>query len=624
MRVDKEILIKQHFWILLGLFLILWVASVVMIETSASAAGGKAKADFETAKTNITGAESKPSKNDTFNAPWIEYGKAYKAQKDKVWSDAWNVQKDMFDWPHDSETHLEVLKYYDDKIEYFDRMTYKNKLWKKQFQRLAEEVAPVQFAGGQAGFVRIMMPGFATGGGTAPTAGGGQDNPAAGKADSAFDNFWQHVPTEEECWLAQEDFWVKRELLRVIRDAVADVARFHEVKENGKDPELPPGIAVRRIFRNNLWEVDFQVEQKGRQQWYISDKGTIKNLHPAHFTVPLSASPSSGGLGFVIKQGDKKYPFRVDGEPLPYGATAPFRKKFQVDSINFNKPFQLEQDFEPANCPVRVILDIQLGTQSHRTAPMPLLPSITNKAAPPENPSAPAGGAPAGGAAKAPAGGGQPAAGAAPADGDTTLNRFNRNRYIFRTEQVRHMPVALHVVVDINHMHEVLVAMSNSRLRVQTTQVQFRHLTGFRSGDLETKSDSGRSVATEEDQNLVELAVYGIASIYERFPPKTPPGAAGAGTTPPAGATPAAGTPAPGAPGATPATAGKAGAPPTGAGKAGPPPTGAAAPAKAGDAGKAGPTPAGTQPPAKAGDAAKPPEPVKPDEKAKGPEPKKP
>jgi hypothetical protein len=30
-----------------------------------------------------------------------------------------------------------------------------------------------------------------------------------------------------------------------------------------------------------------------------------------------------------------------------------------------------------------------------------------------------------------------------------------------------------------------------------------------------------RPTDEEEDQNLVELAVYGIASLYERFPPKT-------------------------------------------------------------------------------------------------------
>jgi hypothetical protein len=41
--------------------------------------------------------------------------------------------------------------------------------------------------------------------------------------------------------------------------------------------------------------------------------------------------------------------------------------------------------------------------------------------------------------------------------------------------------------------------------------------------------------ADDTDPNLVELAVYGIAALYERFPPKPPAEQAGApGATPPA------------------------------------------------------------------------------------------
>ena len=50
--------------------------------------------------------------------------------------------------------------------------------------------------------------------------------------------------------------------------------------------------------------------------------------------------------------------------------------------------------------------------------------------------------------------------------------------------------------------------------------------------------DPNESGMDEEDPNLVELAVYGIASLYERFPPKPPPGAdagsSGTPATPPA------------------------------------------------------------------------------------------
>jgi len=53
---------------------------------------------------------------------------------------------------------------------------------------------------------------------------------------------------------------------------------------------------------------------------------------------------------------------------------------------------------------------------------------------------------------------------------------FDRNRYMFVTDQSRHLPVAMTLTVDQSHLHEVLVAIANSRLRFQTTQVEFRRV----------------------------------------------------------------------------------------------------------------------------------------------------
>ena len=56
--------------------------------------------------------------------------------------------------------------------------------------------------------------------------------------------------------------------------------------------------------------------------------------------------------------------------------------------------------------------------------------------------------------------------------------------------------------------------------------------------------DSSSGSNEEEDNTLVELTVYGLISLYERFPPKAPAGTPGASGTP----TPAAAVPAPAAP----------------------------------------------------------------------------
>lgn len=110
----------------------------------------------------------------------------------------------------------------------------------------------------------------------------------------------------------------------------------------------------------------------------------------------------------------------------------------------------------------------------------------------------------------------------------------------------------------------------------------------------------------EEDMNLVEMSLYGIASLYEKYPPKAPPAEGGA--TPPPEGTPGATPPATTAPatqaGATPPAAT---APPTQAGKTPPATTDPATQAgntpatPATPQGTAGTPPAGQTPPATGG-----------------------
>ncbi len=243
-------------------------------------------------------------------------------------------------------------------------------------------------------------------------------------------------------------------------------------------------MTARHRFRNNLWEIDLLIEQKQKgRRGTISGLSTIKNLHPAKRVVPLTAGPDSGGLDFILKQGNNTFPFRIDGEPLAYEAFTAIRKSSPVDSIDLSQPFELMQEFKWANSPVKRILDIQLGKHAHRTANMPFLPSLLIKPVNEDDGSADAAGAPwwcisrrwrpepPGGAAK-------------PGDGSGVREpelsaRSSTPPLCFRDPTVRHLPVAMLLIVDQTHMHEVLVAMSNSRLRVQTTQVQFHHVGGI-------------------------------------------------------------------------------------------------------------------------------------------------
>jgi hypothetical protein len=175
----------------------------------------------------------------------------------------------------------------------------------------------------------------------------------------------------------------------------------------------------------------------------------------------------------------------------------------------------------------------------------------------------------------------------------TGNNGLDRNRYLHVTEQCRHLPFGLLLIVDQANIPDVLTALANSKLRIQITQVQFQHARGVQPaaggsepgaggtamgpmppgamgptmgrpgmvrpgagggtppgyGQMMERARGGRGDSrygpmpppptsregvpgapggfgpetagmSEDDPNLVELGIYGIAALYERFPPK--------------------------------------------------------------------------------------------------------
>ena len=206
------------------------------------------------------------------------------------------------------------------------------------------------------------------------------------------------------------------------------------------------------------------------------------------------------------------------------------------------------------------------------------------------------------------------------------------------------MPVAIELIVDQGHIQDVIRALANSRLRFQNTQIQYERFRGTISlgepgpvagevppgdpaaligrrgssrprprGRIESgpggrrgggpifgpgRGPGGRQRGPrpipgenpaggedEEDNNLVELTVYGLISLYEQYPPRVATGQAAAPGSPAAPAS----VPTPNAP------------PPP------PPPAGAPIPPPAGPAGNlppaapAGPNPTASPPPKPSG-----------------------
>jgi hypothetical protein len=146
-----------------------------------------------------------------------------------------------------------------------------------------------------------------------------------------------------------------------------------------------------------------------------------------------------------------------------------------------------------------------------------------------------------------------------------TPSGIPRNRYILTTQVVRRIPIAFAVVLDQDYRNEVLTAVANSPLRIQTTQVYWTHRSdtaaassggksnewvggssfpggggmgsggssppmgvgsappGGGGGGRPTKESSGGTSeaapsSTEGNRNIV-LNIHGVATLYERFPP---------------------------------------------------------------------------------------------------------
>ena len=152
-----------------------------------------------------------------------------------------------------------------------------------------------------------------------------------------FDDAAMRTPDAEECWLAQEDFWVKRELLYVVRDAVLMAARLDPVAEatdqgrcagQGREGRQrrqssgSPGLPQRQLGS------DAAVRQGRQGQLRISPDSRIKNIHVSHREQMLGnpAVPIDGAF-FRIRQGERRPRFLFPGRESALGQGTSFRRR---------------------------------------------------------------------------------------------------------------------------------------------------------------------------------------------------------------------------------------------------------------------------------------------------------
>jgi hypothetical protein len=595
MKMDKENFIKYHFWYLLGLLVPLIFLALIMLWTSTAGAISAKQTEIENSKKKLEGVVKGEARNQKWTDALKKKLDAITGQESKNWRSAWEPQADIMTWPPALSEPMKDA-YFGDRIDSRLRADY------TKDDQYASQIDPI---------VEIVQPVNSRGEGAVQCGGTGTWATFLQTADWSSDP----TPSAEEIWLAQENLWVQRELLRVVREANDSVARL---KKLDNPPKIDKGQQEidHQVFANPTWRIEAALVgevPKLRLRWQATNVSKQRQVLGINFTVGFRGTKATDTLF-------------LDGEPLgPNQSTEP-KDRPLGGQLEIDRPEGVEsmtQIFDWRTAPVKRVDQIALGHHSQRLQPRGLKPAPLPliKTADPKAGAAPAPGAPT--ALGGPRGKGPPAraGGAAPQSQnstDFTEAGLARDRYMEApTSYVRRMPVGLELVVDQTSIQDVLTAMANSKLRIQIAQwhwvrfygdikpktdtvvVQgnepkppaapppptgsggllgnsglgggrFRGLTqvgrqapapGGRAGAQQPRGP--RPAMEEQEWQLVELSVYGVASLYERYPPRNSQELeaykAAATTKPGSGTKPATPSPKPGA--AAPAPAKPAGPP---------------------------------------------------------------
>ncbi|HEV3263385.1 MAG TPA: hypothetical protein VG013_41500 [Gemmataceae bacterium] len=586
MKIDQETLIKQRFWFLLGLFVPLVFVCLILLWTSVAKAIGQKKTAVDTAEKDLNNLKDADAKN----ATWVDQlsGRETKAaaKRKEIWEKAWKSQADLITWPERLQAKLKPL-YFGDNIDASTRDEYmKEDAYATQVDHIVDIVDPVkddgktgavQYEGGWQKILKVVPK-------------------------------WTERPTPEDVWLAQEDLWVQAGLLEIIRDANDSVATFKSKDHDEiaaleksladkakeleadqkqlKDPAVDTKLGADRAqeIRDRVAELTKQMKADSARLRPLqdrvkpdADKGEIDRQTFTNATwkldLALVRDPKKSKLAFdasltnisgrqqllpvtfqvFLRGSDTPEKFDAEGVPLAAQATihVPPHAVRALDPQGIDK---VQQVFDWRTAPVKRIDRLEFGSgESSRTAgrnlkinPIFAPKKDESQDADASNDSSTSGDQQAEQMMARSKMGFMPKGGANAAT-DASASGLTRNRYIEVTPSVRRMPVALLLVVDQAHLQDVLTAVANSKLRIQTTQVEWQHFPRGASIKPPREEDDTTAPVTKEGRsqdgrlfgtfgtagstssneptddlssNLVEVAIYGIASLYERYPPK--------------------------------------------------------------------------------------------------------
>ena len=326
------------------------------------------------------------------------------------------------------------------------------------------------------------------------------------------ENF-QRMPTSEEVWLAMENLWVQRELLACLQQVNADAGRFAVVAPaDGVKEQLS-----RRSFRSRIWQIELAIVDQGNQR---SLEAKVTNIS-SRLQILGSENVMKLQVWLSNQPDSAPFVFEVEAVAVEAGKTLavkPLASHLLPAELRAMGIYRVEQVFDVRTAPVKRLEQLALAYKSDKDQRTPLRMATFSDLE----------------AAKEPAAGVGPGPVGPGPVGTKTPNGLVRLRYLDVNDQVRRLPFGMSVVVEQEFMADVLEAMARTKLRCQITQ---SHWARFRDTiekpvapmPLPIGAPMGPGpgpvvpvmpAATGDSpiDNLVELSLYGVVSLDERFP----------------------------------------------------------------------------------------------------------
>lgn len=523
--MNKDALKKHHFWILAGVAPLFVVLAVLLDWNDVGAEVEKKQGEYKKAADSL---KVNP-KGTKILADLDEQKVTLEKKRAELWEDNWKRQanneitKDadgksvkLFDWPRNTRLAALEAQYPKFGVKIVDtdntfEVLKKKEVYEAAYTAVAKSIAPTVFAGNSWRTVLRYVSDW-----TAST------------------------PSFQQVWLALEDFWVQRALLVPIRQ-VNEAAATFAPQDKGETP-------LKRTFASRVWKLELDASDRKFVRFKLTNTTDRLQLLGVGNTMKLRVWLSEAASARPID-------LRIEGEFAKAGETLTVPKPvvalhgITVSPDEVKVIHRVEQVLDERTVPIRRVDQVVLGYRDNRNFATELkAPKFyPEDAATPAVPVGPPGGRPpVGGGDDGPVGPGGPrgpagAAGARTGNPETVLDG-NKKRYLAQNDQVRRMPVAIVLVVDQMFMQDAMVAYTNSPLRFQITQSHWKRFRGTLGGPAAPGGvpggDDGDGPApvpvpggspaigssgvgeSQVSSGLVELTIYGVVSLYEKFDDK--------------------------------------------------------------------------------------------------------